>query len=74
MYDTKSGLLDINLKIYFAIATPLVVFVSILTVRNINKDYERNEKSSQILAHLGGGMDCVTTSYAGVVSSISTKK
>ena len=40
--------------------------VPILTVRNVNKDYERNEKCSQIFAHLGGGLDCVTASDAGV--------
>ena len=79
MYDAKSGLLDINLRIQCAFSMPLVVFVHILTVRNINKDYERNEKSSQIEekkknAHLGGGMDCVTALYAEVTSFNPTEK
>ena len=51
-----------------------MVFVPTLTVRNVNKDYERNEKCSQIFAHLGGGMDCVTASYAGVAGSSPTGK
>ena len=42
-------------------------------VRNENKDYERNEKCSQIFAHLDDGMDCVTASYAGVASSSPTE-
>ena len=50
-----------------------MVFVPILTVRNVNKD-ERNEKCSQIFAHLGGGMDCVTASYAGVAGSSPTQR
>ena len=45
-----------------------------LTVRNVNKDYERSEKSSQIFAHLGGGMYCMTASYAGVAGSSPTEK
>ena len=53
---------------------PHMVFVPILTVRNINKDYERTEKCSQIFAHLGGGMDCVTASYAGVAGSSLSEK
>ena len=36
------------------VATPHMVFVPILTVRSVNKYYERNEKCSQIFAHLGG--------------------
>ena len=51
-----------------------MVFVPIFTVRNINKDYEKNEKCSQIFAHLGGGMNCVTASYAGVAGSSPTEK
>jgi len=51
-----------------------MVFVPILTIRNINKDYEKNEKCSQIFAHLGGGMDYVTVSYAGVAGSSPTEK
>ena len=40
MYEGKSGLLDFNLRIWCAFATPhFMVFVPIL-----NKDYERNEK------------------------------
>ena len=39
-----------------------------------NKDYKRNEKSFPILAHLGGGMDCVTTSHAGVDDFSPTEK
>ena len=44
------------------------------TVRNVNKDYERNGKSSQIFVYLGGGMDCVTASYAGVAGSSFIEK
>ena len=53
---------------------PLVVLVPILAVRNMNKDSGRNEKSSQVFAHLGGGMNCVTAVYAGVASSSTTEK
>ena len=49
MYDAKSWLLDINLRIQCAFAIPFVVFVPIFTVRNVNKNYERNGKNSQIL-------------------------
>ena len=51
-----------------------MVVVRILTVRNVNKDYERNEKCSQIFVHLSGGMDCLTASYAGVAGSSPTEK
>ena len=44
------------------------------SVKNINKDSERNEKCSQIFAHLGGGKDCVTASCAGVAGSGPTEK
>ena len=57
-----------------AFATPNVVFVPILTVRKVNKDYERNEKCSQIFSQLGGGMDCVTASYVGVAGCSPTEK
>jgi len=33
----------------YAFAMPLVVFGLILTVRNVNKDYERNEKGLKFL-------------------------
>jgi len=69
LHEAKSGLLYLNPRIQCAFATPHVVFVPIFTVRNVNKDYERNEKYSQIFAHLGGGMDCVTASYAEVEGS-----
>ena len=32
------------------------------------------EQCSQIFAHLGGGMDCVTAPYAGIVGSSPTEK
>ena len=75
MYEAKSGLLDFFRGFKCAFATPHnMVFVPTLTVRNVNKDYERNEKCSQIFAHLSGGMDCVTASYAGVAGSSPTGK
>ena len=46
----------------------------ILTVKNVNKDYERDEKCSQIFAHFGGGMDCATVSYERVAGSSPTEK
>ena len=51
-----------------------MVVVPTLTVMNVNKDYERNEKCYQIFAHLNGGMDCVTASYAGDANSSPTEK
>ena len=47
-----------------------MVFVPILTVKNVNKDYER----SSLSALLGGGRDCMTASYAGVAGFSPTEK
>ena len=48
-YEAKSGLLDFNPRIQCAFATPHVVFVPILTVKNVNKDFQRNEKKLEFL-------------------------
>ena len=74
MFEVKSELLDINIRIQCAFGTLYVVFVLFLTVRNINRYYERNEKCSQIFAHLFGGMDCVTAAYMEIADSSPTEK
>ena len=45
--------------------TSHLIFVSVLNVRHMNKDYERNEKCSQISGDLGGGMNSLAHTNRG---------
>ena len=56
-----------------ALSAPFSVGLE-LTVRNVNKECERNEKCYQISTHLDGGTDCLTASYARVAGPSLTEK